>query len=479
MSSEAAVGAASTDGRAGTAEWSWATGSLATGAVYNAMALFSLYFLTQVLDVSPALAGTLLLFTKIYDAITDPLMGALSDRTSHRWGPRRPYLLLGSVLLGVSFALLFNAPNLEGPALIGVVIVLLLLQSTGYTVFAVPYLAMTPDIARTYNGRTRLMAMRVGFLIVGVMIGSVGGPKIVGLAATAREGYALLGVTLGAFVVLCGLVAFVGTRSVHSARKARAEEEKPVSAWRDSLRDMLAVFAHQPFRVLTLVKLLQLMVLALALACTPYFFRFVLERPIGDISAYLMTFSLCGLASVPIWRVIIGRFGKREVYMFSIFGYGVGLCTWWLWAPGEAETFFYARAVCLGILSNGTLLCALSMLPDTMEFDRLSSGRNREGVMSGVFTTVEKISGAAGPFVIGLLLQGMGLITGEAAANGQPESALTAIHLGVSIVPALVCFAALPLLLRYTLNEARLRTLRSDRDQRDGDEEPLGDASPS
>ncbi|MFK7828807.1 MAG: MFS transporter [Congregibacter sp.] len=448
-----------------TAEWSWAAGSLATGAVYNAMALFSLFFLTQILGVSPALAGSLLLFTKLYDAVTDPLMGAISDRTSHRWGPRRPYLLLGSVLLGVSFALLFNAPALDGPALIAMVVVLLLLQSTGYTVFAVPYLAMTPDIAESYNGRTRLMSMRVGFLIVGVMIGSVGGPWIVGITDTPREGYALLGVSLGAFVVLCGLLAFAGTSSVRSARIESRQAKQSVaggSAWSNSLKDMVEVFAHRPFRLLTLVKLLQLMVLALALACTPFFFQYVLERPMGDISYYLMTFSLCGLASVPIWRVVIGRFGKREIYMVSIFGYGVGLCSWWLWAPGESDVFFYARAVVLGILSNGTLLCALSMLPDTMEFDRLKTGRNREGVMSGVFTTVEKLSGAAGPFVIGILLQTMGLLSGDAAAAGQPQSALTAIHLGVSLVPALVCFAALPLLMRYDLSEKKIGELRRE-----------------
>jgi Na+/melibiose symporter-like transporter len=228
----------------------------------------------------------------------------------------------------------------------------------------------------------------------------------------------------------------------------------------DSLKDMVAVFASRPFRLLTLVKLLQLVVLALALACTPYFFQYVLERPTGDISAYLMTFSLTGLASVPVWRSVIAHYGKREVYMISIAGYGVGLASWWLWTAQEPEMFFYGRAAVLGVLSNGTLLCALSLLPDTMEYDRLESGRNREGVMSGVFTTVEKISGALGPFLIGVLLQSMGLIASRGGDVEQPASALTAIHLGVSIVPALVCFAALPLLLRYDLGPARLKAMR-------------------
>jgi GPH family glycoside/pentoside/hexuronide:cation symporter len=437
----------------------WASGSLATGSVYNAMALFSLFFLTQVVGIEPALAGTLLLVTKIYDAVTDPLMGAISDRTRHRAGRRRPYLLLGSLLLGGSFALFFNAPELSGSALLAMILLLLLLQSTGYTVFAVPYLAMAPDIAGAYDERTRLMAIRVSFLIVGVMIGSVGGPYIVGLSSDARAGYGLLGVVLGVFVVLCGLVAFRGTSGVDSGEPvARTGNDAGVLS---GFTDMVAVFAHQPFRLLTLVKLLQLVVLALALACTPYFFQYVLQRPPSDIGQYLMTFSLTGLASVPLWRLLIASYGKREVYMVSILGYGVGLWTWWLWTPAEAELFFFGRAAVLGILSNGTLLCALSLLPDTMEYDRLASQRNREGVMSGVFTTVEKISGALGPFLIGVLLQGMGLIASRDPATVQPESALTAIHLGVSIVPAIVCFAALPLLWRYDLGPERLREMRA------------------
>ncbi|MFT7287724.1 MAG: GPH family glycoside/pentoside/hexuronide:cation symporter [Halieaceae bacterium] len=437
----------------------WASGSLATGSVYNAMALFSLFFLTQVVGISPALAGSLLLVTKIYDAITDPIMGAISDRTRHKAGRRRPYLLVGSLLLGGSFALFFNVPDLTGTGLLVTVTLILLLQSTGYTVFGVPYLAMAPDIAESYDDRTRIMTLRVAFLIVGVMLGSVGGPYIVGLADNARDGYGLLGSILGAFVVVCGFVAYRGTAGVRSDDPNAISTSRESSVF-SSLNDMASVFSHQPFRVLTLVKLLQLVVLALALACTPYFFQYVLERPPSDIGAYLMTFSLTGLASLPAWRVIIARFGKREVYMVSIFGYGLGLCTWWLWTPGEAEVFFYARAVGLGILSNGTLLCALSLLPDTMEFDRLASGRNREGVMSGVFTTVEKISGALGPFIIGIMLQTMGLIAGRGAVVEQPASALTAIHLGVSIVPAILCFAALPLLMRYDLGPERLREMR-------------------
>ena len=138
------------------------------------------------------------------------------------------------------------------------------------------------------------------------------------------------------------------------------------------------------------MKLLQLAVLALVLTCTPYFFKYVLERSTTDISLYLGVFSVAGLLSVPFWRWVIGRYGKRDTYMLSIVLYGAGMASWFVWQAGEPEFWFYARATVLGVLSNGTLLCALSLLPDTMEYDKLKSGESREGIMSGAFTTIEK-----------------------------------------------------------------------------------------
>ena len=86
----------------------WASGSFATGALFNALALFGLFFMTSVLGIAPAVAGTLILIARVYDGIIDPLIGAVSDRTKHRWGPRRIYLLIGALGLGASFISFFS-----------------------------------------------------------------------------------------------------------------------------------------------------------------------------------------------------------------------------------------------------------------------------------------------------------------------------------------------------------------------------------
>lgn len=468
------------------AAWAWASGSLATGAAFNAMSVFALFYMTSVLGVSPALAGGLLFAVRLYDAVTDPVMGAISDRTRHRWGPQRPYLLLGAFALALSFALFFNLGRLPVAATSALVIAALVLYSTCYTLFAVPYLAMSPTLAPSYDGRTRLMSLRVGFMIAGVMIGSAGGPLLVDGAGDGAAGYSALGFGLGGLALAAGLIAFAGTAATRT-RGADQEKQPAISAAsgpleaqaaqpRSSLRQpsgaarapvqsnpfaqALRIFRHAPFRLLTLVKLLQLAVLALVLACTPFFFRYVLERPMTEITYYMVAFSVAGLLSLAPWRWAIKRLGKRKLYIASIALYGLGMASWFLWQPGEAEAFFYARAIFLGVFSNGTLVCALSMLPDTMEYDRLASGENREGMMSGIFTTVEKIAGALGPLIVGILLEARGFIEGASIA-AQPASALMAVKLGFSLVPALLCFAAIPVLLAYRLGPAQLEAMRA------------------
>lgn len=442
----------------------WASGSFATGALFNAMALFGLFFMTSVLGVSPALAGTILLVARIYDGVIDPLIGAVSDRTRHRWGPRRIYLLIGALGLGLSFALFFNLGRIGFGEVSAAFMVTaaLLLYSTAYSIFAIPYLAMPPEMAPDYQSRTRLMSYRVGFLLAGVLAGSAGAPMLVKWAGGDQAGYEVMGITLGIAATVLGLVVFWGAaRLPQSPVPPRAAEVNVLALLASPFTDMAKVLSNAPFGVLTAVKLCQLAVLSTVLACSPYFFSLVLKVDQNVIGQYYLAFGLAGLASVPLYRAVIGRLGKRTAYLGLIALYGLGLASWYLWQPGEPQGLFYARAIVIGSLSTGTLLCALAMLPDTMEYDRLVSGQSREGTMSGAFTFVENVAGALGPFLIGLMLEANGLVRGAGPQVAQPAAVLEAIKLGVSLVPAAFCVVAMVLLLRYRLTAERLMELRA------------------
>ena len=444
-------------------EVSWAFGSIATGAVTNAVTIFALFFLTIHVGLEAAIAGFLIFATKLYDAISDPIMGRISDNWQGKTGRRSPFLCGGALLLGLSFFLFFNLPPMGTAVAVPVVLLLLIMISTGYTIFAVPYLALAPDVAPTYHSRTRLMSYRVFFLMMGVLVGAVIAPKLVELPG----GYRLMGIIIGSIVVVAGGIAFLGIRKFDASLPLpEPTPESFVQMALKSASQFMSVFETKPFAVLTLVKLLQFVVLATVLASFPYFFTFVLKKSFAEFGTYMGLFSVSGIIAIPFIRLIIGAMGKRSAYVGFLTLYAIGLLSWYFWTPSEPEIFFYARAVLIGVVSIGTLFCALALLPDTMEYDRLISGQSREGTISGVFTLVEKVASAFGPLLVGLILQATGLITSKNPLSDtltvQPDQALTAIRLAASVIPALITLLCIAVLFKYRLTAQMLADLKQD-----------------
>lgn len=440
-------------------EISWAVGSMATGAVTNALALFALFFLTSYVGIEAGIAGLLIFSTKIYDAISDPVMGRISDNWQGKKGRRSPFLCWGAILLGASFFIFFSLPPLESSISIPVVFLLLILISTGYTIFAVPYLAISPDLAPTYDRRTRLMSFRVFFLMMGVLVGAVLGPKLVDIGG----GYQLMGIIVGGIVIAAGITAYFGIRKLDRSMPVPERQKESIGQMVvQSGTQFIQVFQTKPFRMLTLVKLLQFVVLATVLASFPYFFTFVLEKSASELGTYMGLFSLSGIVAIPFIRFFIKAVNKRNAYIIFLSLYAIGLFSWYLWTPNELMIWFYVRAILIGIVSTGTMFCALSLLPDTMEYDRLKSGKSREGTMSGVFTLVEKFAGAVGPLIVGVLLQATGLITSRDSETVQPEAALNAIHLAASVLPAIITLLCIPVLLSYRLSAEMLEEARGN-----------------
>lgn len=432
---------------------------MATGAVTNAVALFALFFLTTYVGVEAGIAGLLIFSTKIYDAVSDPVMGRISDNWQGKSGRRSPFLCWGAILLGVSFFIFFSLPPLESNVAIPVVFLLLIMISTGYTIFAVPYLAFAPDLAPTYDKRTRLMSFRVFFLMMGVQVGIVLGPKLVDVGG----GYQLMGLIIGGIVIVAGVIAYFGIRKLDSSLPTPDRQKENFGQMIvQSGTQFVQVFQTKPFAILTLVKLLQFAVLAIVLASFPYFFTFVLEKSGSELGTYFLVFGLSGIGAIPFIRFFIKAVNKRNAYIVFLSLYAIGLFSWYLWTADEAIIWFYARAVLIGVVSTGTMFCALSLLPDTMEYDRLISGKSREGTMSGVFTLVEKFASAVGPLIVGVLLQTTGLITSRDETTVQPESALNAIHLAASIIPAVMTILCIPVLLKYHLTPKMLDDARQD-----------------
>ncbi|UCG73535.1 MAG: MFS transporter [Chromatiales bacterium] len=437
---------------------SFGIGSLGQATILNSTSVLLLFFMTNLLGIRPSVGGALLFISKLVDVASNPVIGMLSDRTHTRIGRRRPYLLGGGIMMCVTFVLLFTAPEFESQWLLtGYLLLLMVLLSLAYATFTVPYLAVAAETTRTYDERTSIMAYRVVFILLGTLVGTAIAPAIATPSGVGtRESFASMALLLGAVIMIASLLCFWGTRQ---ATFYDPDAESP--GFRRQLR---IAWDNRPFVTLATAKLLQLIGVASVITCALYLTRYVLDISGVRVALFFLTMTISSAAVVPAWWWIARRIGKKSAYITAVTIYALTALTWMLAGPVATSAdmgLVYARAVFLGISSGGLILLGVSMLPDTIEYDRLTSGARREGVFTGLWSAVEKGATAVGGLLIGVLLDLMGFIKSTGDVVMQPDSAITGIIIGSAVLPAAFMLASLPLLFRYPLSQQSLEQLEA------------------
>jgi len=430
----------------------WAAGTHGTGAMIGVLTTFMLSFLTREVGIAPAIAGVLIFASRIYDMFADPIMGHISDRTRSRFGRRRIYLLWGAFACFLSYGAIFSFPQFESDlAKIVYAGVLLFLFNTAYTIFNIPYLAMPAEMTENYHERTGLMGIRVVFFTTSSVAMFVGNPVLVGTFGPER-GWPLFGWITGAIMLAAMLWAFFATRSAPAYPRTE-EIALPLT------KQLGLVLANQPFTVFLGVKLLQLTAQASTGAALLFFGAYVLKNEQALQIAFGVAFPLGTFLTIPVWTSIGRRYGKRESYMAAGIIYAVVTISWLLAGPGESTVVTSLRLALLGGSVAGILVMGFSILPDTIEYDRRRTGINREGTYAGIYSTMEKLAAAFGPLVFGAYLSAAGFVTGAGgAATAQPDAAVSAIYVGVAVIPAFASLLSAALLWFYDLDEQKLKS---------------------
>ncbi|MFG1928264.1 MFS transporter [Cryptosporangium sp. NPDC048952] len=429
----------------------YAAGSLVPGAFGTVPGLLLLPYLTDTLAVAAGVAGLLVLLPKAWDVLLNPVAGRISDRTTSRWGPRRPYLLIGGTGTAVTFAALFAGP-FDGVAGAVYVTVAFLATATAFAFFQVPFVAMPTEITATtadpYGERTRLMTWRIAVLALAILASGAAAPAIRDAAGGGLGGYRVAGVAIAMLIAVGALASFWGTRR---APVGVVHESEP------SLRRQLAVArGNRPFALLLACFVVQAVGIGAMLAGTDY----VAAGPLDDAGATSLLF-VCfvgpALVVMPLWERVGARIGKRSGFLAGSGLFGVGALLVGLGLLVGLVPVLLATAL-VGIGYAGQQVFGLAMLPDTIAADEAVTGRRQAGVFTGLWTGGETLGLALGPGLFGLVLQLGGYRSGVDAAE-QPDSARVAIALGFSVLPAVIVLGALPLLRRYDLTSARLAAL--------------------
>ncbi len=432
---------------------SFGVGQIGGSILANTPSLILLFFMTDVLAIPAALAGLAVFIPKVWVIVFDPVMGRISDHTESRWGRRRPYLLAGALGCGIGFYFLFDVPAFDTVgARFLYMTVMFTLVSTAFSVFSVPYLAQAGALASSYKGRTTVMAYRMAFQALGILIGIGLVKYLVEWGGGGLAGYTFMGAVLAVVCLVTMLSPFFATR--HRAIDTPVQTAMPMG---EQLR---TAFANKPYLVLATATILYWVAGSCVYAGLPYMFDYVVLGSAGlffDLALYM---TIAAFIAIPGWTWLAGKIGKKPTYYISTFAYCLTVLSWLPAGPGE-DGLVILRGIFVGLTNTGLLMTAVAMLPDTIEYDRLTTGQQREGVFSGVWMAIEKAGNAAGALVVGVTLSIMGFVESSGGVRvEQSDSAIQGILIGFSIIPVILMLAGLVLLRTYRLDEPALAELR-------------------
>ena len=409
--------------------------------------IFYAIYLTDVVGLAPRLASFGALVGIVWDAVNDPIIGILSDHLHTRWGRRRPFLLWFAIPFGLSFVILWSAPNWENQiALLIYVTLSFMLADTLQTLVSVPFLSLTPELTPDYDERTTLTSFRSFFQLTGALTVVIAAPAIVDMVLASggsqQQGFMLVGAIFGGIGAIPLLLIGLFVRETSTPQQI---ESIP---FRETLK---AAWQNIPFRYAVGIHMLNWSAVDMIAVAFPYFLLYWVARGnllasihiLGFDLAYESAFfgilmSVC-IVCIPFWLWMARWRNKREAYMLGMsFWVAVQLIIFTI-QPGKT-TYLLTIAALAGIGVSAAYTLPDSMFADVIEWDELRTRRRQEGVFYGIRTLIRKLTGALVIFISLQLLGWAGYISPPKGTLQftQTDSALYMIRLLVSPFGAMI-----------------------------------------
>lgn len=414
-------------------------GDFACNLYWQSVSLYLLFYYTDVVGLSAAVAGGIYMAASIWDGATDPLMGMIADRTRTRFGRYRPYILFGGVPLGVSFLLMYYTPDWEGTALVVWIVATHLLFRTCYTVLSIPFTSLNARVTSSSSERSTLAGLRMIFAtLAALLVASSTQP----LAAAFGDGSEKLG-----YFAAAGVFALIATAIFPAV--FRSVREPPIAGHERGnlgLRDYwTAVRRNRAFWVV-MVAIACSVVCATSLGKSIlYYFKYYLD----DEASSGMALSInagSGLVIIPMWIAISRLVDKRQAWFMAT---AIGLVGLGFFAVVDIRSspLMIGYMVYMQVASLGLSMTFWSMLPDTVEYGEWRSGLRAEAMVFGLGQFFVKAFLGVGAGVFGVSLDLVGYVP-NVAQSAETLSGLKQIMLmlpGIGMICGLAAMWFYPL----------------------------------
>ena len=385
-------------------------GDIYGGGAFLIVGMLFMFFLTEVVGMKPALAGIMFGVGKIWDGISDPIMGFLSDHTKSKRGRRRVYFLWGIVPIALTFALLWVPIRSDSQALLFAYYLLAyILLDAALTMVMTPYSALPAEMSSDFRTRNRLSTSRLLFSGLSSLIAAVV-PKMIidAFPSDPGRGHLAMGIAFGVFFALPWVFVYLGTWE----NEARRVEEEEVNIF----RDFATIFRNRTFRVQFFMYVLAYTAMDVLMALFTYYLTYYLGRP-KLYSVAMGSLMVVQIAMMPLYTMLANRKGKALAYRIGLAIWALAMGCTALLRPDAPVASIVLVCAFMGMGTSAGVLIPYMILPYVIDVDELMTGRQRSGVYAGAMTLLRKIvQGLIALPAIGFMLEAIGFVSNQAQA---------------------------------------------------------------
>lgn len=426
--------------------WSYTLSRVGLSIMGVMFAVYLMKYATDVLLIAPVVMGGLLAAARLWDAVTDPLVGYLSDRTRSRFGRRRIWMYASAIPLGIGTVMIWAPPaDLTGALLIGWMALALIVYETASTAFLIPHGALGMELTPDYHERTRLF----GYVHMIGFIGSVLGMATLQMMNMVEDkrGFAF-DLSLVAGVIVTAAIVLT----------TRALPERPEFQGRGSprvLKSFFDVFRNPHARLLLLVFAVETYGMASMFTLTPYLVAYVFPLE-ALLVAVMLTYALPQVLFTPLWMWLARRFGKHPVWTAALLLSSVPFVGFYL--LDNAGPVFWILTFITGFLAGCGAVLQPAIQADVIDYDELSTSERKEGAYLAVWNLVRKCSGSLCALITGLALQASGFVP-NIEQSAETRDAIKAVF---GLLPAACYLIGGLLFLRFKFSEREHAATRAE-----------------
>ena len=424
-------------------------GDTASNLFFQTFMIYLLFFYTDVFGISAAAAGTMLLVTRLWDTVNDPIVGALADRTNTRWGKFRPYILWGAVPFGVAGVLTFTTPDLEPfPKLVYAYVTYGVMMMM-YTVVNIPYSALMGVISPDSLERTSVSSYRFIFAFLGGLIVQASTLPLVELfgAGDQRLGFQMTMIVFAAMATALFLVTFSSTRE-------RVTVDTAIET--NLARDLRDLVTNVPWLVLFVVGLFNLTFTSIRSGTVVYYFKYVVGEE-GLASGFLVAGTVTTLIGVALAPWLAKQLGKKYLFITATATSGLLAASFYLIEPGNYSALL-AVQVLASLAAGPTAPVVWAMYADCADYSAHRNKRRATGLVFSAATFAQKMGWTLGGALTGWLLAWYGF----EANTAQSDGAVHGIRLMFSVIPGVIGIGAALAMLAYPLDDAEVKRISAE-----------------